>query len=150
MKKKKIDYPYLPQGREIKFVSGENIFINEARKICQKEGCTAHPTGAVLVKNKKIIGKGSNAAKKVKTCPRVLKKSKTGQHYYLCRKVCFQEGHAEAMAIKSAKEKKEEIRGADLYLYGHWWCCKGCWDKIIKEKIKDVYLIEDAFGKFSK
>lgn len=150
MKKKEIKYPYLPKGRKIRFVSERNFFIKEAKKICEKEGCIAHPTGAVLVKNKKIIGKGSNAARKIKTCPRILKKSKTGQHYYLCRKICFQEGHAEAMAIKNAKEKKEKIKGADLYLYGHWWCCKSCWNKMIDEKIKNVYLVKNAFDKFDK
>ncbi len=150
MGKEGIKYPYLPEGREIKFVSEKNIFIREAKKICKKKGCIAHPTGAVLVKKNKIIGKGTNAAKKIKDCPRALKKSKTGQDYHLCKKICLQEGHAEAMAIKDAQENKRSIRGADLYLYGHWWCCKDCWDKIIKEGIEEVYLIENAFDKFHK
>lgn len=142
-------YPYLPPGREIKFAAEDNPFMYRAKMISQKSGCAKQPTGAVVVKNGKIIGKGTNAGQKVDSCPRVKKRSKTGQDYYLCKEVCYQEGHAEVMAARDAKQKGLNTNGADLYLYGHWWCCKDCWDEMIKAKIKDVYLVADAYGKFN-
>ncbi len=142
----KIPYPYLPQGREIKFVKGDNPYMIAAKEIASKSGCVKQPTGAVIVKNGEIIGRGTNAGKKVEKCPRVTRGSKTGEDYYLCKEVCLQQGHAEAQAIKNAQL---DTRGADLYLYGHWWCCRDCWDKMIAAGIKDVYLLENAYQKFN-
>ncbi len=44
----------------------------------------------------------------------------------------------------------EKIKGADLYLDGHWWCCKVCWMFINAFYIKDVYLRDDSFEKYFK
>jgi hypothetical protein len=38
----------------------------------------------------------------------------------------------------------------DLYLWGHWWCCKLCWDKMIEVGIKNVYLMEGVDKLFKK
>jgi len=144
----KVIYPYLPASKEIKFVPKDNFFMQEAKIISQEKGCVKQPTAAVIVKEGRIIGRGTNAGKKVDSCPRAEKGSKTGEDYYFCKEVCFQEGHAEVMAIRNAKENGIDANGADLYLYGHWWCCKDCWDEMIKAGIKNVYLVEKASEKF--
>jgi 2'-deoxynucleoside 5'-phosphate N-hydrolase len=144
----KIKFPYMPKGRTIKYVPEKNKFMLAAKKMTEKSGCAKQPTGAVLVKDGKIIGRGVNAAKKIDVCPRVLKGSKTGEDYYLCKKYCLQEGHGEATAVKDAKKHGYETRGGDVYLYGHWWCCKNCWDSMIGAGIKNVYLLEKAYEKF--
>ena len=117
--------------------------------MAEKSGCTKQSTGAVLVKEGKIIGQGSNAGRKAGVCPRVLRGSQTGQDYHFCKEYCAQEGHSEVMATKDAKNKGHETEGADLYLYGHWWCCQPCWDTMIEAKIDNVYLAEKAYEKFN-
>lgn len=139
-----VKYPYLPPNRTISYVSPQNKFLKEARKVKNKKGCSGHPTGAVVVKNKRIIGRGSNAGKKVPICPRLQQGFKTGKGWHLCKKICLQEGHAEAMAVKNAQKNNKNIKGADLYLDGHWWCCKPCWNAMIKAGIKNVYLHQDS------
>jgi deoxycytidylate deaminase len=67
----KINYPYLPAGKEILYVGLDNGFMAAARDICKDSGCAKQPTGAVLVKDGQIIGRGSNAAKSVDVCPRL-------------------------------------------------------------------------------
>ncbi|MDD3487594.1 MAG: deaminase [Candidatus Moranbacteria bacterium] len=146
---KKIQYPYLPEGRDIKYVPQNDEFMSAAQKIAEESGCTKQATGAVLVKSGKIIGKGSNAGRKIDVCPRVLNGSKTGEDYHYCKEYCEQEGHSEAMAVKDARKKGKETEGADLYLYGHWWCCKPCWDAMIGAGVENVYLLEGSENKFN-
>ena len=120
----KIIYPYLPQERKILYVSADNIFMKAAKAVYDKSSCVKHPTGAVVVKNGKIIGRGSNAGVKVEFCARW--GSPTGANYEACHNICKQEGHAEITSIKDAERQGEKTDGADLYLYGHWWCCQTC------------------------
>lgn len=143
----KIEYPYIPEGREIKYVSLDNEFIQEAKKVSEESGCAKQATGAVVVKEGKIIGKGSNAGKRVEECPRG--DSPTGTNYGPCKDVCEQKGHAEVTSVEDAITSGNETKGADLYLYGHWWCCKPCWDKMIGAGIKDVYLLENSQNIFN-
>ena len=50
---------------------------------------------------------------------------------------------------KSAFSKRNPS-GADLYLFGHWWCCETCWNYMIKHKIKNVYLLNNAHNIFNR
>ena len=145
----KVKYPYLPKAKEIKYVSENNRFILAAKRMAEGSGCTKQATGAVLVKDGKIIGRGSNAGRKVNVCPRVLNGSKTGEDYHFCKEQCAQEGHSEVMAIKDANQKSHKTEGADLYLYGHWWCCEPCWNTIIEANVRNVYLVKGATEKFN-
>ena len=77
-------------------------------------------------------------------------KIKTGKKYWICPGCADYRFHAESGAVRNAIENGHDTAGADLYLYGHWWCCKNCWDTMIKEKIKNVYLVKNAFDKFRK
>lgn len=139
---KEIKYPYLPQGQRIYYVSERNGFMQAAKNLCDTSGCIKQPTGAVIVKGSKIIGRGSNAGKRVEECPRW--GSPTGTNYGPCKDVCQQEGHAEVMAIKDAEAKDKDTHEADLYLYGHWWCCENCWNHILAAGIKRVILLEKS------
>ncbi len=145
----KIKFPYIPKGRTIEYVSEKNKFMLIAKEMAEKSGCTKQPTGAVLVKGGKVIGRGVNAGRRVNVCPRVLRGSKTGEDYHLCKSNCAQEGHSEVTAVRDAKDKKSNITSSDIYLYGHWWCCKNCWDTMIEAGVKNVYLIEKAHEKFN-
>lgn len=136
----KIKYPYIPKGKEIKYLPGNNRFMKLAREKGEKSGCRKQPTGAVIAKNGKVVAEGSNSGIRVEICPRVLRHSKTGTDYQYCKDLCKQGGHAEAMAVADAKNKEINISGADLYLWGHWWCCEPCWNSMTKAGIRDVYL----------
>lgn len=137
-------YPYLPKSRKILYVKSENKFMKEATKMLAKSGCAKQSTSAVIFRKGNFLGRGVNAGKKVDVCPRVEKGCPTGTGYELCREVCEQQGHAEIMAIKNAKEKGMNLEGASLYLDGHWWICEECWDAIIEAKISKVYLRIDS------
>lgn len=142
-----IQYPYLPEGKAIKYVGLDNEFMKAARDNLDHRGCVKHPTSAVVVKDGKIIGQGTNAGKHVEICPRW--GSPTGTNYGPCKDVCEQEGHAEVTSIGEAVNNGYDTVGADLYLYGHWWCCKPCWDAMIEAGIKDVYLLEKSWELFN-
>lgn len=142
-----IKYPYIPEGKEIKYVGLDNEFMLAAKEILDHEGCIKHPTAAVVVRGGKVIGRGTNAGKYVEVCPRW--GSPTGENYGPCKEVCKQEGHSEVTSIKNASENGNETNGADLYLYGHWWCCENCWNKMINAGIRNVYLLDKSWELFN-
>jgi len=156
-----MEYPYLPKGREIKYVGEDNEFMQRAKYIRDIFSTDKRvPTGAVIVKNGKIIGEAANCAgfKNPRLiefhakgfCIRKLFKIKSGQKYWLCPGCASSKDHAEARAIKDAIKNvgREEVEGADLYLYGHWWCCKDCWDAMITAGIKNVFLQDKSWIDF--
>jgi len=142
--------PYLPKDREILYVDANNKFMKEATKMLASSGCVKQPTAAVIVKNGKIIGRGVNAGKRVDICPRVVRKCPTGTGYEFCKTVCQQEGHAEVMAIRDALKKDNDLKDTNLYLDGHWWICKPCWNEIIKVGIARVFLRKDSIKFYKK
>jgi deoxycytidylate deaminase len=119
-----------------------------------------HATGAVIVRDGKILGRGANQSAiknsillgwhKKFLCVRKWLKIKSGEKYWLCPGCASYKMHAEPRAVKDAERTHSNISGADLYLYGHWWCCKPCWDSMIGAGIKDVYLVESATDLFKK
>jgi deoxycytidylate deaminase len=155
------DYPYLPEGRKIKYVSIEDPFMKEAMNVRNSFSTDmGHPTGAVIVRDMKIIGMGANqsALKNKKLveihrkgfCIRKFLRIPSGQKYWLCPGCASFRHHGEVRAIRDAINKNNSIKNSDLYLYGHWWCCKPCWNSIIKAGIKDVYLVDNASELFKK
>lgn len=150
-----INYPYLPEGREIKYVSLDNFYMQTAREFSKNNSTDRlQPTGSVIVQDSKIIGEAANVIpltnpKLVEMhrnglCTRKLLKVKTGTKYWLCPGCAKYSDHSEQRAIKQARGNGLDTKGADLYLYGHWWCCKPCWDKITEAGIKNVYLLNDS------
>jgi len=147
-----IKYPYLPEGRSILYVGEDNKYMQEARKCAREHSLDKlMPNGTVIVKNGKIISRGANGSTYHDThgCERVKRGIPTGQGYELCEG-CHPKNHGEPKAIREAKEKGEDINGADVYLWGHWWCCESCWSSMIEAGIRNVYLLENSEILFNK
>ena len=94
--------------------------------------------------NKKLINLHS------KYCIRRIFKVPSGQKYWLCPGCATFKQHGESSAVHDALKKHNDTQGADLYLYGHWWCCQPCWDAMIKAGIKNVYLVDNAYELFAR
>lgn len=109
------------------------------------------PGAAVIVSTELIIGLGANRSDYHAEFgyQRVVLGCKTGEGYELCEG-CHPKNHSEPRAIENALARGYETKNADLYLWGHWWCCKWCWDSIIKAGIKNVYLLENSEVLFNK
>ena len=159
-----ISYPYLPAGRTILYVDAANEFMKAAEAVCKELSTDRyHPTGAVLVKDGKIIARAANrSALKNPTllewhrkglCIRKLFKTPSGKRYWLCPGCSSAKNHAETSVVKEARRQGIQTDGADLYLWGHWWCCEPCWNSIISAGVRDVYLLvgsERLFNQNSK
>lgn len=153
-------YPYLPEGREILYVPADNSFMMEAKRVRDTESTDAkNPIGCVLVKDGKIIAKGSNKSKlhspeliklHSKYCIRRLLKIPSGKGYWLCPGCATSKEHSESNLMAEAQRKNIDTQGADVYLYGHWWCCEPCWNAMIKGGIKNVYLVDNAWELFKR
>jgi len=153
-------YPYLPEGREIKYVPISDVYMSEAREIALKYSTDSkQPTSAIVVKDGKVIGRGTNQSNlrnkflldlHNKFCIRKMLKIKSGTKYWMCPGCASSGMHAEPRGVKDAQKKCGDISGADLYHWGHWWCCKPCWDSMISAGIRNVYLVEDADKQFKK
>ena len=150
-----ISYPYLPEGRTIKYVPAHDRFMRAAEDACRELSTDHyHPTGAVLVRDGQVIFRAANQAairnKKLTElhkqgyCIRKLFKIPTGQKYWLCPGCSPSRIHAETLVIRNALRKGIPTEGADVYLWGHWWCCKPCWDAMISGGIGDVYVLEGS------
>jgi len=147
-----IHYPYLPKNWQILYVPEDNPFMLAAREKALKESKDKSvQTGSVMVKDGVIIGTGANGSDfhNNNECVRVKLKIPTGQGYELCEG-CHPKNHSEPKAIKDAQDHGFDTQGADLYLWGHWWCCEPCWNAMIEAGIKNVYLLEDSEFLFSK
>lgn len=143
------ELPYLPPGKDVLYVSEDSPFLQEAKKIAEKDSLDAlHPTGAIIVRDGAILGKGANGSDyhAEHGCIRKKRGIPTGEGYELCPG-CDPSCHAEQKALKNCPTS---CVGADLYLWGHWWCCKSCWEAMNKAGIRHVYLLRGAHGRFAK
>ena len=147
--------PYVPLGWEVFYVPEENEFMQVAKNAAQVFSTdSGHPTGAVVVKDSAIIGRGGNRSLFHKHIGCVRKGLRnifpipSGQMYWTCYG-CSPKFHAEQSALRDAKKNGHDCKGADLYLWGHWWCCESCWEKMIDAGIGKVFLLEGAEKKFS-
>ena len=151
-RKSKYECPYVPEGRVVLYVPDTNIFMIEAKEYALKY-CTKirQPCAAVIIQNENVVGVGSigNNPKHSVGCERELFNMPTGVGYEICEG-CDPKFHSEISAIRDALSKGNDIKNADLYLWGHWWCCKDCWQTMIKAGIKDVYLLENSEILFNK
>ncbi len=154
METKNIKYapPFVPTGHEILYVPASNPFMIEAKEYARVNSLDKEmPNASFIVKNGEIIGRGSNGSKYHETheCERVKQNIPTGQGYELCEG-CHPKNHGEGSAIRNAKANGKDISGADLYMWGHWWCCKPCWENMISVGIKNVYVLENSDVLFNK
>lgn len=146
------------------FVPEENIFMQAAKQAAIKFSQTPiYPIGIVAVKNETFLteaGNGNGYHEKNLETPghrkgcvrrflnderekRGLPKFKSGEGFELCPG-CHTDSHAEANLVKTAREKNIDLKDSDVYMYGHFWCCKPCWDKMLIAGIKNVYLPDTA------
>jgi deoxycytidylate deaminase len=135
----RIELPYLPENREILYVPETNVHMQKARTIALEQSLDAgHKTGAVVVKNGLELGSGANGSvfHEVHGCERKRLGIPTGEGYERCEG-CSPKNHAEQKALATCGDV---ARGADVYLWGHWWCCQSCWQCMIDAGIENVYL----------
>ena len=147
-----IEYPYLPSGRAFAYVDIGDPYMRAAREYAKEHSLDdAVKTGAVLVKDGEIIGRGANGSDyhTLHGCERVRRGIPTGHGYELCEG-CHPKNHAEPRAIADAIQNGHDTLGADLYLWGHWWACEPCWNAIIEAGIQNVYLLKDSETLFNK
>lgn len=138
--------PYLPKGKTVQWVSANHPYMQLAKETAlNKTSDHKHPTGAIIVKANKIIGKAANysAYHHQHGCERKKRGCRTGEGYELCEG-CHPKHHAEPSALRNAQAQGHHPKGATLYLWGHWWCCKDCWEAMIEADIENVYLEENA------
>lgn len=140
-----MEIPYLPADRAILYVPESNRYMRLARKASEELSLDLeHPTGAVVIKQCVMVGRGANGSEyhRINGCARKKHGSPTGEEYDLCEG-CSPRHHAEQSAIHDTLANGEDPHGADLYLWGHWWCCKPCWDCMIRH---DIRKIQDRFA----
>lgn len=155
-----IKYPFIPAGREFLYVGIDNVFMKEAMEYARKYSTDRmHPTGAVIVKDGVVLGGGANTSKlplaflrdahQEGLCIRKILKIKSGTKYWMCPGCVTNDDHAEAHAIRDAIKNGHNTVGTDLYLWGHWWCCEPCWQKMIAAGISKAYLLDDSENLFN-
>ncbi len=147
-----IIYPYMPEGKSFIYVTDNDPFIVAAKIFAiNNSSDKIMPNASVIVKNGKIIGIGANCSDyhEKNECQRVKLKIPTGQGYELCEG-CHPKNHSEPTAIRTAISSGHDIAGSSLYLWGHWWCCKPCWELIGQSGIDKVYLLLDSQKLFNK
>jgi len=157
METKDIKYPYLPKERTILYVPENNKYILAAKEFALKHSLDRQvSTGTVIVgedgeilvsaanqtpiKNKFLLDTHKN------WCIRKLFTIPSGQKYWLCPGCASHKNHGEYQAVMALQKKfPQKINtNLDLYLWGHWWCCKSCWDKMIKIGINKVFLLKGS------
>ncbi|MBI4133149.1 hypothetical protein HY478_00895 [Candidatus Uhrbacteria bacterium] len=145
----------MPEGRTILYVAKDNPFMEAARRVCATRSTDRkHPTGAVIVRDHVIIGAAANQAgfrhpalvrfHETTLCLRRVFRVPSGTHYWLCPGCARPQNHSEPLALKNARSHGHDTKDADLYLYGHWWCCEPCWRAITEAGVRNVYLVEGA------
>lgn len=142
----KIIYPFMPVLGHIFYVDIGNACMVKARaQARQKSLDKLMPNASVIVKSGKMIARGANGSDYHEKygCERVRRGIATGQGYDLCEG-CHPKNHSEQKAIASALTEGLDLQGAELYLWGHWWCCESCWGVMLANGISTVYLLEGS------
>ena len=103
--------------------------------------CFKREVCAVIINKKGQIATGQNLISNglIGECPRDV-----GEGYEKCTSICRQEGHAEAMAIQDAMDRKIDIEGANLYLMGHYRVCDSCQAGCDKHNLKVIIVNKEG------
>jgi deoxycytidylate deaminase len=145
----------MPKNIEIRVVDEAHPMMMRAKEYARAHSLDADtPTASVLVQNGVEISWGANGTDFHKRqenkelygqsgCWRVVNKAPTGQQYDRCEG-CSPKNHSEPRAIAAAHAKNEDLRGAELYLWGHWWCCESCCTAMAAAGITTVYILDTA------
>ena len=150
---KRIKYPYLPDDVSIEYVAETNVFMSAAKEQARKSNDQQQPAGSVIVENGVIVSGAAN--KNPLTSERMIRLHKkycirhmlhipSGEKYWLCPGCATNSSHGESRAVLEIQKKGTHLTNPELYLWGHWWCCQPCWDKMLEVGIRKVFLLEDS------
>ncbi len=145
-----VDFPFIPEHREVHYVELDNVYMQAAKEAAEESLNAKQPVGGVLVQDGEIIGTGANGSTyhEEHGCDRKRLNIPTGEGYELCEG-CHPKNHCEPQTILDAEENGLETAGADFYLYGHWWCCEPCWESLDEAGVEKVYLLEESWKLFN-
>lgn len=78
-------------------------------------------------------------------CERQRRGCKSGEGYELCEG-CSPANHAEAKAIANAVTRGNTMMlpGATAYIWGHWWACSTCIERLREYGVERIVLLKDA------
>lgn len=147
-----IRYPYLPEGRRFTYVPADDPAMSMAREHARTHSLDkVMPAAVVLVKDGEVIGIGANGSDYHEThpCRRIELGCRSGEGYDLCEG-CHPKNHAEPTAIADARARGNATAGATAYMWGHWWCCRDCWEAMEAAGIAGVCLLEGSEILFNK
>lgn len=148
-----IEHPYKSKDIEIIYgdnpgniigLNGENISDIFEYEDKLRRDITSYDRAAasVIVKDNKILswGVSGNGYHDKHGCERKKRGIVSGQ-YEICPG-CHFDNHSERNAIRMAEERglKDQLKGATVYLYNHWWACEQCTTKLKSFGIKKVIL----------
>lgn len=158
-----MEIAYYQDSKWYKFVPSDNQYMILAKNAALQHSLTSvFPIGIVAVKNGNILAtagngngyheKNINSEGHIKGCVRRFvsneqektggQKLLSGEGFELCTG-CSVDSHAESNLLKSVPTKSV-LEDADVYMYGHFWCCEDCWKKLLDAKIQNVYIVEDV------
>ncbi len=146
----------MPGERDVSYVPADHPHMVRAKSIGEQRSFNRiHPTGAVIVRAGIILGEGANLSgsmsmHKQSFCLRRFLRVRSGKMYWLCPGCASPALHCEQVALKNARSKGHDLHGADLYLWGHWWCCRSCWYEMILAGIDNIFMAEGCEELFQK
>lgn len=140
--------PFTPDAARgvYEYVNLDNPWMQRAREVRSGlgRGCN-WSVGAVLVRDDEELSVGGNNEEVTEQplfCVRRVLGCTSGVDYHLCD-LCSG-SHAEQSALKKARQNNIDVSGATVYLYGHWWGCKSCWDELVQAGVSRMCLVERA------
>lgn len=147
------EMPFVHPDLEYVYVDLDHPSMAAAKRQAEVSTCYKQRTGAIIqdlddpytLDVPLLVGFGNNAvAVPQEECPRA--NMETGTGYHLCFDKCGGNLHAEVCAIEDLNERNYPHYGhrLALFLYGHWWCCEDCCNKMVAAGIKAVFLVKDS------
>lgn len=142
------------EGR-IKYVPHDNKYMLIAKEYARNNSLDKNmPNASILVNQGKVIGAGANGSiyHELYGCERIRLNSRTGKDYDRCEG-CSPNNHSEAKAITNANtllKGKSIPENSVMYLWGHWWSCKSCWNAMVTSRITTLALLENSNNLFNK
>ena len=129
----------------------ENFSLPQNATERQKHNLKGFITTTLLIKNNQILTSATQDTSEHKDvdkngfCYRERLKNQnkiqSGQGYQLCEG-CNNQNHSEVLAIQKFLQDnpKENLQNSTAYLYGHWWSCSNCSQKMLDYEIKELVI----------
>ena len=149
-----IEYPYMPEQGTVVYETMENPVMQMAKGFARRNSLDkSMPNTSVIVKGGEVIGIGANGSNfhEEHGCERVRQGIPTGQGYELCEG-CHPKNHGEQTALADVRNHQGDVdlTDAEVYLWGHWWCCESCWEAMLDNGITTVHLLEASEVLFNR